>query len=359
MGYEIDFIPVGEGEKSGDAIILRFGNLFGNREEFKVVVVDAGFKESGGNEIVNHIKKYYGTSIVDLAVSTHPDNDHIAGLEVVLNELNVKKLWMHQPWKHTGGISELFKSPRVTDKSVKEALRKSLDEARDLERLALSRNIPIEEPFTGISFESALFVLGPSKQFYENLLPDFRGTPEPKESFLGKALEAAREAVKKIAERWDYETLDDSGETSAENNTSTILLLFNEERCSLLTSDAGIPALNNAISMFKDNPEFFSKLHFVQVPHHGSKRNIGPTILNKIIGPILVDKNAKIKTAFASTSKDSDEKHPSKKVTNAFKRRGAPVHTTSGEAKRHHHNAPDREGWVASTPLPFYDEVED
>ncbi len=56
MGYEIDFMPVGEGEKSGDAIALRFGNLNGNRSEYKVVVVDAGFKESGGNELVAHIK---------------------------------------------------------------------------------------------------------------------------------------------------------------------------------------------------------------------------------------------------------------------------------------------------------------
>lgn len=359
MGYEIDFIPVGDGEKSGDGIALRFGNLFGKREEFKVVVVDAGFKESGGNEIVSHIKKYYGTPIVDLAISTHPDNDHIAGLELVLDQLQVKKIWMHQPWKHTGDISQLFKDPRVTDKGVKEALRKSLDEARDLEKLATAKKIPIEEPFAGINFESALYVLGPSKQFYESLLPDFRGTPEAKISLLGKAIEAAREIVKKIAERWDYETLDDSGETSAENNTSTILLLLNEERYSLLTSDAGILALNNVINLFKENPGFWSKLNFVQVPHHGSKRNIGPTILNAIIGPILQDKEAKIKTAFASIAKDSDEKHPSKKVTNAFKRRGAPVHTTSGQTKRHSHNAPDRQGWIASTPLPFYDEVED
>lgn len=36
MGYEIDFIPVGNGEKSGDAIVLRFGNLLtGRREDHK------------------------------------------------------------------------------------------------------------------------------------------------------------------------------------------------------------------------------------------------------------------------------------------------------------------------------------
>jgi hypothetical protein len=55
MGYEIDFLPVGEGEKSGDAIALRFGNLFGNRNEKTVVVIDGGFKETG-EKLVKHIE---------------------------------------------------------------------------------------------------------------------------------------------------------------------------------------------------------------------------------------------------------------------------------------------------------------
>lgn len=39
MGFEIDFLPVGEEGKSGDAIALRFGNLFGQRSEQMVVVI--------------------------------------------------------------------------------------------------------------------------------------------------------------------------------------------------------------------------------------------------------------------------------------------------------------------------------
>ena len=43
MGYEIDFLPVGD--KSGDAIALRYGNLFGQRTEQTVVVVDGGSED--------------------------------------------------------------------------------------------------------------------------------------------------------------------------------------------------------------------------------------------------------------------------------------------------------------------------
>ncbi|MBA7494888.1 hypothetical protein ES702_05466 [subsurface metagenome] len=46
MAYEIDYIPVGEDEKSGDSILLRFGNLSGSREEQTVIVVDGGKTKS-------------------------------------------------------------------------------------------------------------------------------------------------------------------------------------------------------------------------------------------------------------------------------------------------------------------------
>ena len=104
MGYEIDFLPVGEGEKSGDAIALRFGNLHGNRDEQTVVVIDGGFKGTG-EKLVEHIRHYYGTDDVDLVISTHSDADHVSGLTVVLEELRVGHLWMHQPWNRTAWLS--------------------------------------------------------------------------------------------------------------------------------------------------------------------------------------------------------------------------------------------------------------
>ena len=47
MGYEIDFLPVGDGARSGDAIALRYGNLEGTRAEQTVVVIDGGFTDDG------------------------------------------------------------------------------------------------------------------------------------------------------------------------------------------------------------------------------------------------------------------------------------------------------------------------
>lgn len=362
-GYEIDFLPVGNGQ-SGDAIALRFGNVFGPRNEQVVVVVDGGFTDDG-QKVVDHVRRYYGTNRIDLVVSTHPDADHAAGLETVLKECEVGCLWMHQPWNHTDDIAKMFKDGRVTDNSVTEALRKSLDEARSLERIALSKKIPIVEPFAGVSDASgSVWAIGPSKAFYESLLPSFRVLPEPvapQSGILSKAFRRVEEAIKWIAESWDFETLDDTGETSAENDSSTILLIAVRDHYLLFTADAGITALTNAIDLLNNAGIDLSKIKFVQVPHHGSKRNVGPSILDRILGPKL-KQEAKLRTAFVSVANSVNDKHPSKKVVNAFRRRGAPVLATGGQGKCHYFNAPGwpaRENWSAAEPLPFYTQVEE
>jgi beta-lactamase superfamily II metal-dependent hydrolase len=361
IGYEVDFMNVGEGEKCGDAIALRFGKLLANPPQQTTVVIDGGFKDSGA-ALVQHIREYYKTENVDAVIATHPDNDHTSGLETVLNELKVRNLVMHLPWNHTQDTSHLFEDDRVTDESVKRALRESLETARSLEKLAKKKGIKITEPFWGVTgFDSALRVLGPTEEFYKNLLPGYRGTPEPKAGLpfaFTQFVKEAKETVRKIAENWGFETLDDKGETSAENNSSAILLFTVGGQSLLFTADAGIPALSEAVGRLQGEGFDFSMLKFVQVPHHGSRQNIGPTLLNTLIGP-KTSKTTIIKTAFASVSPDGAPKHPAKKVSNAFLRRGAPVHVTAGQIKWQYWNAPDRAGWLTSTPLPFYNEVEE
>lgn len=359
MGYEIDFLPVGK-EKSGDAILVRYGNLHGPRAEQKVILIDGGYPETGKAVIV-HLAKHYGTTEIDLMISTHPDQDHVGGLETVLNECTVHQLWMHQPWNHTKDMAEMFVYGHVTDQSVTAALRKSLDEAHDLEAIAKKRGIPIIEPFTGTHFDNkSVYILGPTKSFYEGLLPAFRCTPETKQdtNLLKGLIAGATEFIKTLAEGWDIETLGTPSEdTSAENNSSVILLLQFGDKSALLTADAGLPALTPALQVLQTAQYDMSKIAFIQVPHHGSARNVSADFLDSLLGPRLAQELA-TRTAFVSVAKPDDPKHPSKKVTNAFRRRGAPVHVTAGDGKCHFNDAPSR-GWSPSTPLPLYSEVEE
>ncbi len=362
MGYEIDFLAVGEGERSGDAITLRIWKT-GAPDQQGVIVIDGGTKESGQN-LVDHIKKHYKTTRVDLVIASHSDSDHTSGLTEVLEQLSVQRLWMHLPWNHAHEINDLFEDPRVTSDSLKAALRKSLESARELESLAKKKNVAITEPFSDVvNGNGPLFVLSPSTKYYEGLLPYFRGTPEPKEEpgRFQRVVTTAAEAIRRLAENWGLETLTDpeDNETSAENNSSVVLLVKFDEKQLLFTADAGVPALTAAASYAEANGIELKGVDFVQVPHHGSKHNVGPSILNRILGPKKPTQDFD-KTACVSAAKDAEPKHPAKKVINSFKRRGAEVYATQGKAIRHHSkDAPARDGWVNATPLPFSEEVEE
>jgi beta-lactamase superfamily II metal-dependent hydrolase len=359
MAYQIDFFPVGEGSKSGDAIAMRFGD-FSDYLKTQVVIIDGGF-QSSGEALVKHVREVYGTTYVDLVVSTHPDTDHSCGLAPVLEELKVGQLWMHKPWEHTYDISKMFQDGRVTDMSVAEGIRKSLENVRYLEKLATKKGILIVEPFTGLQdVTQSLIVLGPTKQFYESLLPDFRCTPTPKyESIISKMLSGSVALAVKVAETLGVETLVEPTEgTHAENNSSVIMLFAHGNDCILFTADAGVPALEQAIWQLEAIGFDFNRLRIVQIPHHGSKRNVGPKILDRILGAKRTD-DAILRRAVVSASPDGEPKHPSKRVLNAFRRRGARVQgTMNGGILMFNKDAP-RPGWTSAQEIPFYPEVEE
>lgn len=349
MAFEVDFLAVGEGEKSGDAIAVRWGNLAGPRTEQKVLIIDGGTLEAGKN-LVNHVQSYYGTSYVDAVVCTHPDIDHACGLKVVLEELDFGFLLMHQPWNHASEILDLFKNPFTTTK-LKEKLRKAIATAHELQQICDDKGKKVYEPFVGTTWDN-IRVLGPNRDYYQELVAQFRETPvaaAPIPSLLQKAIASAKEKIEWIAEKFDmqYESLDNSGETSPENNSSAILLLTVDGHKLLFTGDAGIPALMAAADYAANLNIRLDDVRFMQVPHHGSKHNVGKTILNRI----------KAGTAFVSAGAEAP-KHPAKKVTNALIRRGSGVYVTAGKNLCHREATAVRAGWFSAETVPFYDQVE-
>ena len=211
MAFEVDFLAVGEGEKSGDAIAVRWGNLAGPRTEQKVLIIDGGTLEAGKN-LVNHVQSYYGTSYVDAVVCTHPDIDHACGLKVVLEELDFGFLLMHQPWNHASEILDLFKNPFTTTK-LKEKLRKAIATAHELQQICDDKGKKVYEPFVGTTWDN-IRVLGPNRDYYQELVAQFRETPvaaAPIPSLLQKAIASAKEKIEWIAEKFDmqYESLDE------------------------------------------------------------------------------------------------------------------------------------------------------
>ncbi len=363
MSYEVDIRAVGDESQSGDAIVFRYGNLTGGAQQ--VVVVDGGFKDSG-TDLVNFIRQYYRTSRVDLVVSTHPDNDHISGLEVVLEELSVGELWMHRPWRHAEPVRAYVEQQRITARQFSDRLRKSLEAAYELEKRALKKNIPIREPFQGLAArDGRLVVIGPSETYYNSLVAQF-GEAAPAATispFLERLLVGVRGVAQRIYEIWSQDGLVEPAEdaVSPRNNASVVLLALLDDDFFLFTADAGVPALKHAATYVKSRgQDLRAMVKFLQVPHHGSKRNIGPSVLNELIGPVVAEGGRNGKRAFISAARKGEPKHPSKRVSNALIRRGTTVTVTQGISHSFRSlDVPPRPNWGPIPELQFshqYDE---
>ena len=353
-GFQIDYLPVGTGSKGGDAITLRFGNLKGPRHEQVVMVIDGGTKDSG-KMIVEHIQNHYGTNSVDAVVATHPDSDHVSGLTEVLNDLSVTELWMHQPWDDAPSIKSALDRSYTTT-GLTNYVKASLGQAYDLVKIAREKNIPVYSPFAGsTACEGMVQIIGPSQEYYKELLPQFRSTPPSDTkslaaSLFGRAYNFAEESVKKVLESHDHETLSDGNEHfSAENNSSVIMLLTVNGRKILFTGDADADALTRAADYCEQQLGVgLNDLHLLHVPHHGSKQNVGPTILNRL----------RAQKAQILAPPDS-KKHPHQSVINALIRRGASVFATQGSTVLHSHNSESRSGWGPVQELQFVEEFDD
>lgn len=367
MPFEIDFLPVGKGERSGDAIAVRYGTP-GN---YSIVVYDGGTKEAG-QALVDHIRRYYGTDFVDHVVNSHPDGDHASGLSIVLEQLQVGTLWMHRPWNYSRVILDYFKDGRITSDSLKDRLQQKMRAAYELEQIAQSKRIPIKEPFQGERI-GVFHVLSPNRDWYiHDLIPAFEKSPAQKlaeeaaaQSMgldLFKALrEVARKATTWVAEQWNIELLRENVETSAENESSAILYAYMEDEKEgiVLTGDAGVRALSAAAEYLeKHGIDVPQSVKFIQIPHHGSRHNVSTSLLNRLLGQkLLGPTTSPSKFAYVSASVDS-KTHPRKMVVNAFVRRGASVIATQGTAKCYSRGMPARSGWNPVTPLAFSTEVE-
>jgi len=325
--FELVYMAVGQGASSGDAMALRFGDLTNPLKQF-VITIDGGNLLSG-EELSKAVREKFGTSTVDLAILTHPDRDHASGMRVLMETLNVKKVMMHRPWKYTNEIFHLATDKRVSMDSLRRRVEEQFLAAVEVEEVALKEvgEEGIIEPFEGVShFGGIVKVLGPHPDYYLELLNEFRNMPNAGSTSSSTALVPYQYDV----EDFETETLQDpiGAATTFENNSSAIFLITIAGTRMLFTGDAGVPALLKALHYAHRvgiNTRFPDYFH---IPHHGSRKNIGPTILNYLFGPIKPDQLDCV--AIASGGAEDHLKHPNLKVTNALIRRGVTVLKTAG-----------------------------
>ena len=100
---EVDFLPASQ-TQSGDCILLRLGAFsydLRQRNNQTVIMIDSGFSGCS-DDIKRHLSKYYRTSRIDYVFITHPDADHISGLNKLLDDtsIDIGRVLIHDPWNH-------------------------------------------------------------------------------------------------------------------------------------------------------------------------------------------------------------------------------------------------------------------
>lgn len=359
--FEIDFLDI-DSNNSGDAIPIRYQIDGATR----IHIVDGGFQDTG-DSIIEHINKYYGNpAYINSVVLSHPDGDHAGGLRKVLEKYEIGELWMLRPWLYADELIDRF-SRFSSIENLKARLKEIYPNVAALEEIAIEKNIIIYEPFQGAKIGD-FTVMAPTKKRYLDLIVASDKTPESAKAaqeslsqMTGALIEnVVKKVISWVRAAWGEEIFS-TEETSSENEMSVVQYAELLGVKILLTADAGRGALSEAADYTPNIGLNLPGIDRIQVPHHGSRRNVSTEILDRWLGPRLNSQSEhgnKMFTAIVSAAK-KDKDHPRKSVIRGFIHRGANVITTKGQSISTGQNAPRRDGWGPVDGLTYPEEQEE
>ena len=356
MAIEVDFIGTPNVKDDYDAIAFRI------LDNGRVVncVFDGGTSVVG-DALVEHLRKYYGSSVgvlpkIDYVFCSHGDRDHSAGLVTLLNAVKVENVIINFPWDVIDELYKRRKNTRLTKEGLLEQLKEKYSELAEIEKIINAKKINRISGFVDDFCVEGFTLLSPIRKFYVEKIAESDKTPE-------MIVEAADEAINFSGEEgWEVavkykDSLRDDVSTTPENETSLVLYVEGGGHPILLTGDAGVESLGCAVQVAKCLDVDFGALQIVQVPHHGGRHNVTASILNEILGPMRVISEKDYKWAFVSVGNGTD--HPMRCVTNAFWNRGWNVYVSStGSLHGVKGSGFPKRTWESQAPIGFSSKIE-
>lgn len=288
--YQIEMLNVAD----ADAFIVYY--ITDNKTPH-LVMIDAG-RYGNGKDILTHLNAYYPGIPIELAIVTHPDDDHYGGFVYLLeqiqakakNKVSIEKFWLNNPTKH-------IKVEDVREDILRKTLVKRLSEiysVGDKNLLALIRDnkINCEEAFAKTynryfknilgkvvsreeactSLQEGFTILGPTEEYYNEVCKSFRY----KQLHVNETAEQedAEDDVNFISTNVCYsKALENADDDSNDHNISSLIVLFqpnNSERL-LFTGDACVASFEH---MLHPHAALCNHVTWFKVPHHGSKANL-------------------------------------------------------------------------------------
>jgi len=303
MEFVIDFLYVGD----GDGIIIWGRNP--NENDF-VFFLDGGNKDCG-KEIVSHYKKHIKPNLYQNKtigfINSHPHADHINGLIEIVEEIgNEMSLGIYNdPVKFiTDELRENIKESALKQEDPDiEHLYKSFEKVQELNELCEKFGIEKKEALTDSFSFNEIKIVSPSREFYTDKVQQFTNIDFLKQvDFTKKAFSSVNDSAEGLK---PCEVVDEKNDASPENLSATVIeLVDNKNRRYLLTSDSGVESFDD----MEQNGFVCDNLHIVQLPHHGSRRNISTDWIAKFAPKMFL------------ISAEGNDKHPRKAVLSCIKK---------------------------------------
>lgn len=327
MKYEVEMLDV----KAADAFLIHYVEDNGTSH---IIMVDSGNYEDS-KKIIQHIRAYYDKVtingwtgyVIDYAVVSHPDDDHIGGYVHMLEDIRDGKLndfcfnafWVNDPTQHEFVPNDVksIRTQKSLDEKLKCVYNYKEDDTKNLLDLIDEVGVKRTEAFAKDYLKNPkITILSPTKDYYESLLPKFRN--RLKFNWNIEALEENQYSEDKDISDKDSlsKTLDSAKDDGSAHNQSSIVFLLETDdgKKYLFTGDAGRDAFNHVPQDLLDS---FNGVDWMKIPHHGSKHNLDTQII-KHVNP---------KVAYISTEKQGT--YLSLCTVFALKKNGTKVFSTS------------------------------
>lgn len=332
-GIEIDMMSLGDADS---ILVTQWTN-----GKYTRVLIDGGNKSSATQ--VRQFLRRRGVDYLHHVVCTHPHEDHAGGLVKLLLDptLTIKRAWFHRAENHVDMLLVEHALNQAHGLKRAKVIQETLETVNTLATVCKIRKIPMSEPFAGAVI-GPLTVVGPTVAYYSELVAQFADSSAIRASDTLLSNLHNQTLVEDLLERMPQPrsvSLEANPKTAPENNSGVILAMPHESGIHLFTGDAGAQALTH---VEKQYPQI-ANCHWMQIPHHGSRRNITEPLIQHFC------------PEYAFVSATGNKKHPRRAVVNAFNNVGSRVYSThypnGGHLWHHRGNVPLRTGYSSATAL--------
>jgi len=329
--YEIDILNV----KDADSILIRCYN----GETPYTVLIDAG-NISDCDNIKNHLKNKYQNTIIDLAICTHPDKDHIGGFFGLLDadEITINEFWLIDPAEYLDETDiKHYQNKSNAMTAVRKIFNKPNDSSQNLITKLLAKEIPTYSVIAGrVHKDIPIKVMAPTKGYYaekvKEMVADYgvKTYEESDTTIYDENALPAEDDVKSVID------LDDD---PSPFNAGSIVLLFepSADKKYLFAGDSNCASLSVMLESYEKE---LQNITMLKVPHHGSKHNLTTEIIECLSPKISI------------ISAKGTKKHPNSGIVHWLSKSGNVYSTHKHSGGLHYHiGLSSRQGSTNATPL--------